>query len=472
MKKLTVIFFLLSAFWGYGQKQWSLEECIVYARENNLTLKLQQLNVQLAELSVIRNKAALLPGVSAGATHNYNYGRTVDMYTNQFATDRVQSNNFYLSGNVTVFNGFRLINSCKQSELDAEAARLDAVQTTQDISLSIATAYLQVLYSLELVNNAHNQLNITKLQLDRTRKLFEAGAVSRGNYLSLEAQAASEESQLVNAENQLSIAYLTLAQMLDLEDISSFRIVVPEISLPDTAGFLLQNPDDIYRFALTSQPGVQSSEIRIESAEKSLDIARAGRYPMLSLSGSWGSGYSGASKRITDISMNGYDTTGITSESNTEFVLSPSFSYSYETTPFADQIKDNVNKSIGLTLSVPIFNRFNTSTAIKQAKINVDMARIGFEQEKRNLQKTIQQAYNDAAGALKRYQAAKKQVAALQESFKYMEVRFEEGAANPVEYSDSKNKLITAESDMLQARYEFIFRSKILDFYLGKEIKF
>lgn len=471
MKKLIVIIFLLGAFWGYGQKQWSLQECIVYARENNLTLKLQQLNVQLAELSVNRNKAALLPGVSAGATHNYNYGRTVDMFTNQFAADRVQSNNFYLSGNVTVFNGFRLINSWKQSELEAEAARLDAEQVTQDISLSIATAYLQVLYSLELVNNAKNQLEITQLQLDRTRKLYEAGATSRGNFLTLEAQMASEESQLVSAENQLSIAYLTLAQMLDLDDVSSFRIVVPEIDLPDTAGFLLQNPEDIYRFAVNSQPGVQSSEIKIESAEKSLDIARAGRYPNLTLNGSWGSGYSGASKRITGISMNGSDTIGITSVSS-EYVLSPAFSYSYETTPFADQIKDNVNKSIGLTLSIPIFNRFNTSTAINQAKINVDMARIGLEQEKRNLQKTIQQAYNDASGALKRYQAAKKQVAALQESFKYMEVKFNEGAANPVEYSDSKNKLITAESDMLQARYEFIFRSKILDFYLGKEIKF
>ncbi|PKP05091.1 MAG: hypothetical protein CVU11_01460 [Bacteroidetes bacterium HGW-Bacteroidetes-6] len=472
MKKLIIAIFLLSAFWGYGQKQWSLEECIVYARENNLSLKLQQLNVQLAELSVFRSKAALLPGISAGATHNYNYGRTVDMYTNQFATDRVQSNNFYLSGNVTVFNGFRLINSWKQSELEAEAARLDAVQATQDISLSIATAYLQVLYSLELVNNAQNQLNVTQLQLERTRKLQVAGAVSRGNLLSIEAQAASEESQLVNAENQLSIAYLTLAQMLDLDDVASFQIVVPEIMMPDTAAFLLQNPNDIYRFAESNQPGVQSAEIKIESAEKSLDIARAGRYPSLSLSGSWGSGYSGASRRVTGINMDGYDTTGFTSESINEYVLSPSWSYSYETIPFADQIKDNVNKSIGLTLSVPLFNRFNTSTAIKQAKINVEMAKIGFEQEKRNLQKTIQQAYNDAAGALKRYQAAKKQADALREAFKYMDERFNVGAANPVEYSDSKNKLITAESDMLQARYEFIFRSKILDYYLGKEITF
>lgn len=471
MKKLIIILLLVSSGTIQAQKFWTLEECVLYARENNLTIRLQQLNIQLAELSMTQSKAALLPGVSAGASHSYNYGRTVDMFTNQFATDRVQSNNFYLSGNITLFNGFRLINSWKQSQMEAEATRMDAQQTTDDISLSIATAYLQVLYAIELANNAENQLQITRQQMERTLKLFNAGAVSKGNLLSIEAQVASEESQLVSAQNQLQMSYLTLAQMLDLKDVTGFQVAVPKVSDLDTAAFLLLNPLDVYAFAEKNQPGVQAAEFRVNIAEKNLDIARSGRYPILSLSGSFGTGYSGASKSITGVNMNGFDTLGVTSESLIEYVLTPSYTYDYEVTPFADQIKDNMNKSIGLSLTIPIFNRFSTNTSINQAKINMDMARINFEQSKLNLQKTIQQAYYDASGAYKKYLATKKQVSALSESFKYMEQRFEVGLANPVEYNDAKNKLITAESELLQAKYEFIFRNKILDYYLGREIK-
>lgn len=470
MKTLITFILLAVTIFTQAQKSWTLEECILHARENNLTIRLQQLSIQLAKLSLRQNQGAFLPSVSAGATHSYNYGRTVDMFTNQFATDRVQSNNFYLSANITVFNGFRLINSWKQAELEYEATTLEAQQTTDDISLSIATAYLQVLYAYELVENAKNQLEVTQLQLERTQKLYNAGSVSKGNYLSIEAQYASEQSQLVSATNQRDMANLTLAQMLDIEDVNSFSIVIPDLSIPDTSSFLLITPEQVYDYASKNQPGVQAADIRVSAAEKGFLIARSGRYPILSLSGSYGTGYSGASKSITGYTASGYDTIGITA-SMTEYVLSPSFSYDYEVTPFADQIQDNMNKSIGLTLTVPIFSRFMTSTSIRQAQVNLDMARINAEQERLNLQKTIQQAYYDALGAYRQYLSSLRQVEALSESFRYMDQRFMVGMATPVDYSDAKNKLSQAESTLLQAKYEFIFRSRILDYYLGREIR-
>ena len=471
MKRLLLIFLLLSAIAVEGQTVWTLESCIQYARENNLTIRLQKLNSEIAKLSLTRDKAAFLPGVSAGATHSYNYGRTVDMYTNEFATDRVRSNNFYIGANVTIFNGFNLINSYKKSQLEAEAAILDAQQTSDDISLSIATAYLQVLYSMELVNNAQSQLDITLLQVDKNRKMYAAGSVSQGALLTIEAQAASEESQLVSAENQLEMSILTLAQMLDLKDMSGFQIAVPDISTLDTSSFLLMNPADVYAFAEKNQPGLMAAQYRVQIAERNLGIARAGRYPQLTLNGSLGTGYSGASRRMTGYNVNGVDTIGFTSESMMEYVMMPSLDYTYETTPFQDQINDNINKSIGLQLTIPIFSRLNTTLAVRQAKIGIESATINFEQEKLNLQKTIQQAYADASGAYRKYAATKKQVAALEESFKYMDQRFSVGLATPIDYSDAKNKLATAKSEMLQSKYEFIFRTKILDYYLGREIR-
>jgi outer membrane protein len=471
MKKLLFYILLLFVAEANAQKVWTLETCIQYAKENNLSIRLQKLNSEIAKLALIRDKASFLPGISAGATHSYNYGRTVDMYTNDFATDRVRSNNFFIGANIVLFNGFSLINSYKKGQLEAEAALLDVEQTSNDISLSIATAYLQVLYSIELLNNAQNQLEITMLQVEKNRKLYSAGAVSQGVLLTIEAQAASEESQLVSAQNQVDMAYLTLAQMLDLKDISDFKIAIPDIETIDTNSFLLIDPANVYAYAEKNQPGLIAAQYRIQIAEKNLNIARAGRYPQLTLNGSLGTGYSGASRRLMGYSVNGVDTIGFTSGSPAEYVMVPSISYNYEITPFQDQIKDNINKSVGLQLTIPIFSRFNTSVAVRQAKIGLETANINYEQEKMNLIKTIQQAYADALGAYRKFVASKKQVAALEESFKYMDQRFGVGLATPIDYSDSKNKLASARSEMLQAKYEFIFRTKILDYYLGKEIK-
>jgi outer membrane protein len=473
MKKIILIFITLftGALSSSAQQTWSLKQCIDYALKNNIQIKQSQLNVDLAEMDLLQSKAAILPNLNGSASHAYNYGRTVDMYTNQFATQRVQSDNFYLSTSVTVFNGFQLLNTIKQNRLNLQASKLDIDKMMNDMSLNIATAYLQILYNYELLDIAKNQVKITQQQVDRMQKIVDVGNSAKGPLLTLQAQAASEEVQVVSAQNQLDLSFLTLSQMLDLDSTSAktFEIEKPNIDVTGSK-LLLTEPEKIFAYAVTNQPEIKSSEIKYESAVKGLNIAQSNRYPSLSFRASWGTGYSGASKKLSSVEPMGWDTIGVTEEPTPVAVLSPAFSYSYKTTPFNDQIKDNENKSIGLYLSVPIFNNLRTSTAVKRAKINIQNADYNLQTAKNNLNKSVNQAYADAKAALNKYNASQKAVDAMQESFKYAEQKFEAGMMNTTDYDDSKNKLTKAKSDLLQAKYEYVFRIKILDFYLGNPI--
>lgn len=449
-------------------KVWSLEDCIQYAWTNNIQVRQQQLSSQLSKYQYDQSIAAMVPTLNGTVTHVYNYGQTLDMYTNQFATNEVQSNNFALSSNVVLFSGLQLLNTMKQKKLDFLASRYDFEQMKNDIALTIATQYLQVLYNMEMLDIAKGQLGITNQQVERTRLLVTAGTLAKGSLLTLEAQQAGEELSLVNAQNQLDLSKLLLAQMLDLPDAKDFEIVKPVVVSPD-ASALLGTPAEIYQKAIDQQPGVKSAEVKVQSAHKGLSIAYGALSPSLALSGSWGTGYSGASKEITGYTLGepvpiGY--TGTTYET----VYGPSYNYDYRTKPFNDQIKANENKSIGLYLSVPIFNRWQVQTGIRSAKVQMQMAELNLQNTQNNLNKTIQQAHADAIAALNRFRAAEKSVAAYEEAFKYTQQKYDVGLVNSIDFNDAKNNLIKSRSDLLQAKYEYTFRVKVLDFYQGKPL--
>ena len=450
-----------------GSKVWTLEDCIQYAWENNLQVKQQQLSTQLSKLQYDQSIDNFFPSINGQATHVYNYGQTLDLYTNQFASNRVQSNNFGVSANAVLFNGLQQLNTLKQKKIDFLASKYDLEQMKNDIALTLATAYLQVLYNIELLEVAKGQLEITKQQVERTRKLVEAQTLARGNLLTIEAQQASEEMSVVSAQNQLDLAYLTLAQMLDLPSAAGFEIQKPALTLPD-ASALLVGPDVIYTKSLETQPGIKSAELKVHSAEKSIAIAKGAMSPSLTISGSWATGYSGASNEISDITLGDPVVIGYTA--SLEEVYGPSYNYTYRVKPFGDQISDNQNKSIGIYLNVPIFNRWQVQTAIKSAKIQYQMADLSYQTTKMNLNKTIQQAHADARAALQRYEAAVKSVEAYEEAFKYTQQKYDVGLLNSLDYNDAKNKLVATRSDLLQAKYEYVFRLKVLDFYQGKNL--
>ncbi|MFH0894242.1 MAG: TolC family protein [Bacteroidota bacterium] len=471
----TKLFFLLGLLlycvngFSQNQKIWTLQQCIDYAYENNLQIRQQMLSSETTKINAAQTKAAMLPSLNGSATNVYNYGKTVDMYTNSFATERVRSNNFYLSSNVTIFNGFQKYNNMRANMLSYEASKWDLQKMKDDIALSIASAYLQILYSEEQVTTATSQSEITRQQIERTQKLVDAGKINKQSLLELEAQLATEELSLVNAQNQLELAYLNLAQMLDLSDTKDFKIEKPIIPVNPDETFKNLNPGVIFEKAVSSQPSIKSAELKLQSSTMSFNATRGMRSPTLSMQGSIGTGYSGASKQLSGFTLSGYDTIGFTS-ATFEPVVAPSFQYDYKNIPFKDQFNDNVNKSFGFYLSIPIFNGWQTKTAVSRSKISMMMAELNLATVRNQLNKDIQQAYADVKAAYNKYNATLKSVNALETSFNFINERYTLNMLTTIEFNDSKNKLDKSKSDLLQAKYEFVFRLKILDFYQGKQL--
>jgi outer membrane protein len=472
MRSSLFLFWILVSAPLFSQDKatpWTLQQCIEYALKNNIQVKQNMLNEKTSEAALLQSKAQILPNLSGSGANSYNSGKKVDPFTNQFTSGSFTlSQNFSLSSSVTVFGGFQNLNTIRQNQYNLMASRMDVQKMQNDISLNIASGYLQILLAEELLDVARNQADITKLQVERTKKLVDVGNLPKGNLLDIQSQSASEEVNIVNAENSLSLASLNLVQMLNLDTIENFSITKPEITLPADV-VLNTTSGQVYDAALTRQPEIKSAEFKLKSSEKGISIARAGNYPRLSLSGSYGTGYSGASKQIIgDPTLTGSTPYGITSTGDIVYV--PTYSYNYEKIPYATQYNNNINKSVGFYLTVPLFNNLQTYTSVARAKIARENAALSLQLQKDNLRKTIQQAYNDALSSLKKYQATQKAVNAMQESFKYMDQKFTVGAATSTEYNDSKNKLIKAKSDLLQSKYDCIFKMKVLDFYQGKPI--
>ncbi|MDP2423017.1 MAG: TolC family protein [Bacteroidales bacterium] len=466
MKKpaIIILFFLLAFGTVNAQKVWTLEDCINHALENNIQVKQYLLRVENAHSDVFQSKINMLPNLNGYVSHGWNWGQAIDRFTNQFATERVQSNNFYGSSTVTIFNGFQKVNTVRKSQYDLMATKFDTDKFLDDISLSIAMAYLQILYAQEYVAIAENQINITRQQVERMKKLVTAGTLAQGDLLTIEAQLAAEDLQGVEAQNNLDLAFLTLVQMLDLPLTDGFTIERPVIEFYESQTILMK-PDQIFSFAMGKQPGIKSNEMRYESAMRSLAIARGAQSPNIQMVGSWGTGYSGAQKIGKDEYL---ETIPIGYTSDNKLVTTQVVKYgSTAIKPFADQFNDNNNRTIDFRVNVPIFNGWYTRTSINKAKIAMQNAEFELESSKLQLNKTIQQAWADANASFKKYNASNKKVIATQESFKYADQRFNLGMLTSLDYNNAKKELQRAQSEMLQSKYDYVFKTKVLDFYMG-----
>ncbi len=455
----------------YAQNLWTLEDCINYALDNNIQVKQKQLDIELQEEYLLTSKLDMLPDLNGYVSHGYNWGKSVDRFTNEFATERVRSNNLYASSNFTIFNGFRKLNTMKQSKLYLLATNYESDKFMDDISLNIVTYYLTILYNTENLKIAQSQLDITTQQVSRTQKLVEAGTLARGDLLTVEAQAATEELNVITAMNNLELAYLDLSQALDLPTPEGFEIEIPVVRITEQIG-LLPNPESVYNYALISRPEIKGAETRLEASEKGISIAKGGMSPNLYLSGSWGSGYSGANK-VGEDETTTYPIIGYTEGTNPIPVISayPSITYAdYKVKGFGDQLKDNNNRSFMIHLNIPIFNGWQTNSAIQQAKISQQNAYYNLELEKLNLNKIINQAYADASAAYKKYISSIKNVDATTEAFKYAEQKFNVGLITSLEYNESKKENTLAQSLLISAKYEYLYTVTILDFYMGNPI--
>ncbi len=472
---IFILLFFVSAFLNVeaqDNKVWTLEECINYALDHNINVKKQDLLVDNQDELLLQSKLGILPNINGYASHGYNWGQRVDPFTNEFATDRVRSNNLYLQGDLNLFSGLQQVNMIKRNMLNLQAAQYDADYYKDEISINVATYYLQTLFYLEYVAIANNQIDITRQQVERTKKLVEAGTLAKGDLLTIEAQFASEELSVVEAENNLALSYLNLTQLLELPTTAGFEIEKPELGLMDQAQIL--TPDQIFGVAVQSRPEIKSAEVKLESSEKSLSIARGAYYPSLSLGGSLGSGYSGAnvigSDPYTTEQEFGYWKTNDPSNPTVPVYGLVSGFQSYNAKSWSDQLQDNLNESLALNLRIPIFNGWAARSSVAQAKLGVENANLDVQLQKNSLYKIIQQAYNDAVAAFNKHKAADKKVNATKESFNYAEQKFDVGLINSVEYNTSKKEYNNALSELIQAKYDFVFRSTVIDFYMGKPL--
>lgn len=463
---LLIALLFLSSF-VHAQKKWGLQECIDYALKNNLTVQQSALNNMDSKAALNQSKANYLPTVNGFGTNNFNFGRSIDPFTNTFQNQQIRSNNFGVTGSVVLFNGLQNYTAMQQNELLYKASEYDLNQAINNLSLSVANAYLSILLNDEILSSTRIQAENTKKQLERTEKLYNAGSVSIGNVLDLKAQYANEQLNITNAQNQVKLAYLILWQLLELpyDENNSIEKVAIDIPIGDPA----VSTNALVTSYSTRGPEIQSAEIRLLAAQKGLTLAKSGRSPKLTMNGSVNTTYSQSFMRST-----GYDYLGtriLYYDQNNVPVTAPYYSSTgTEVTPFSQQLKDNLGKSLGFTLSVPVLNNWQVNNNIQRSKINLERSKLNLNQTRNQVYRTITQAVLDLEAAKARYTAALNSYEAGNLSYKNAEQRFNAGAMNFTDYTVSKNNFMRAEATMLQAKYEFIFRQKVVDFYNGKPI--
>jgi outer membrane protein len=416
------------------QKEWSLEECIKYAIENNIQIKQQVIQTAVQENSLDLAKMKLVPSVNGSLSHNYNFGRALDQTTYTYYNQTLQTDYLYVGGETPIFTGLQNLNSIKKNKYEVLAAKEDLQFIRDDVALNVALAYLQILLNKDLVAANQNQLNITLQQIEKTKRLVDAGSVARGNLLQIESQAGQEELQLINVQNQLETSFLNITQLLELKSPAGFEVIAPQISV-DTNSIIAGNVDEIFQIAAGSRPEIKSSEMKLAASEYDLKIAKGGRSPRLALNYSFNTAYT--------------------------------FINNLENIPFKDQFKNNKNSAVGLSLNIPILNGWQVNKNIANSKLSVESSQYSLEGSKKQLYKNIQKAFTDAVAALKKYNASIKAVASSEESFRYTEQKFNVGMVTSVDYNASKTQLLNAQADMSQAKYEYIFKTKVLDFYKG-----
>ncbi|MFW5673170.1 MAG: TolC family protein [Rikenellaceae bacterium MAG02] len=455
----------------FSQQEWSLEQCIQYGVQNSLNIKNQALNAEIAKANHLQSKLALLPDIHAAATHSYNYGKVVDPFTNDFAMDRIQTNNFYLASSIVLFNGLKLLNNIKEQMSNTNTAELLLKKTENDVMLNIATLYLQVIFDSLNISTIHQQVILSELQVNRAELLYESGSISEDNLLNLQAQLASEQSNLITAKGRYELDLLALKQAMYYNDTVPLKIKIPTDLQPIIDKHVNIPPlDTILLYAFNNLPDIKVAEWQLQSAKYSFKAAKGNFSPTLSLSLSYGTSYSTASKQITEYEYSGYDTIGITTGTPPNFVLAPHLNYNYQTIPFKNQLNDNINQSLGLSLQIPIFNRGIYHNQYQIGKINLQIAENNLEQTKLNLQNIIEQAYYDMVAAEKKLDARNLYLKAQKIAYYNQQERFELGLISSIDFMNSKNQYTQAEIQQLQASVELLFRYIILDFYQGKSL--
>jgi len=470
MRIIPTAFLFLLAFSSSSQEAWTLQQCAARAEARNLSIQSASYDRDFAAAGERGAKWGFLPDLNAAATHGYNWGQTIDRYTNTFATDRVRTNNFYLGSNWTLFGGMSQQNLFKKARLDNFSAEESLAAARVDVLSAVVARFMEMLSAEERIKAATVNTDRTREQLTLTEALVEAGRTARVELLDIRSQLAREEYDIITAENQYQQARLRMAQLLQLDPQESmaFRITAPELvdfePLEPTASV-----DLVMQRVLETHPAYKRRKLDVESAERSVEIARAGGIPSLRFSANVASGYSGRDEVIVGEPVVGTpNQVGFTQSG--EAVYTPNFSYNTATKSFSQQLQDNINYSSSWTLSIPIFNNMSSRTGTQQARIRYEQARLQQTDQEQQLQLTVQQAIADQRAAYRQFRAASNAYEASSESVRYATERFEQGAVTALELSTAKANLNRSNADMITARYSFLMAMKALEIMQGLPI--
>lgn len=472
---LSIIF---STFLGQAQDTWTLERCIEYAQKNNINVKQSQLQVNGSDIAAQQSKAARYPGVNFSTNLGANFGRVINPQTNQFDNKAIGFNSGSVNINQIVYDGGRINASIKQAQINHQAAESDLEQTVLNISLNVAQAYLQILLGEEQTTSAKKRYDQSKAQLEQIEKLIKAGSRAGNERLDFVAQTTRTEQSVVAAQNNVDLAYLNLKQLLELDPESAFKIERPaNINLTNISDFEGLTMRAVYNQAFSRQPQIKAGELRLKSAEIDADIARSDRLPSISLFGSLSTNYSTAANKILDRSQ---PIPFILSEPSSVVINGTPASFqsygidfdniSMKNNPFYRQYADNFGQAVGVSLQVPIYDRGMTRLAIERARLNAANQQLTNQRTQQQLKNDIQVALANAKAAKKQYDAADKTLSAATLAYESMEKRFKSGASSSFELTTARNNADTAERDLIIAKYDYLFKVKIVDFYQGRKI--
>lgn len=423
---------------------WSLEACIDYAYANNIQLKQKVEEQEARKVELHTSKHSWLPAVNANMGQSFQFGRSTSK-SGVIVDQNASNTTFNINLDMPIFDGFKIPNDIAARKLDLQAAIESLNKAKEDLAINIASYYLQVLYNKELQRVAQLQVDLDKEQVAKTEAMVDAGKVPLSQLYDIKAQLAKDEVTLTEAANNVQLALLDLAQSLELERSDrSFDIVTPQITdaVAENMSSILP-PETIFDQTVTFKPQIKEQEYLLESQKRMLKVAQAGYYPKLNFGASYSNGY-------YHTSMGG------------EFA---------DTRSFGDQLKQNGQKIVGFSLSIPLFNRFQVRNSVRSARIGINNQQLMLENSKKTLYKEIQQAYYNATAAQEKYQASDKSVVASKEAFDYAQVRYAAGKSTVFEFNEAKTKYAQSLAEQAQAKYDFIFRAKILDFYRGTPLK-
>lgn len=431
MKSITLTLAALALAGSVRAEQdWTLDQCIDYAIENNIQIRQSDIAAQTRDVDLNSARSNRLPGVSASASQSWSFGRSLTI-DNTYANTNTASTSFSIGTDVTLFAGGRLSGNIENAQLGLEAAKSDLERIKDDVRVQVAQAFIQIVYNRSILDVARNQVTIDSMQVERLTELAAIGKASSAEVSSQRATLAQSQLSVTQAENNLNMSILTLTQLLELPSPEGFDVIQPdadaiEFSIPDS-------PEQIYAEALDIKPAIKSEEIRLEQANNSIDIAKGGYYPTLSLSAGAGTGYYTSSNRTSD--------------------------------NFGSQIKNNFGPHIGLNLSIPIFSRNSNRNSVRSAQLSRMNQEMQLDNVKKQLYKEIQQAYYNAVASKSRYESSQEVETSAQESFELVQAKYEGGKASITEFNESKNRLVTAQADVIKYRYEYLFNTALLEFY-------